>query len=67
MESKNFFLTKSFWVNAITFILLLAAAFGVELEIDPETKLGIASTIQFLVALVMRAVTGTPVHFTNHE
>lgn len=57
MDSKPWYLSKTIWVNGLTFAATVAALFGVDLGLDDATKATIATGVLALVNVVLRVVT----------
>lgn len=57
MDSKPWYMSKTIWVNALTFAATVASLFGLDLGLDDATKATIATGVLALVNVVLRAVT----------
>lgn len=61
MESKNFLLSKTLWVNVLAFI---ATMFGVEELASPEMQGDIVAAVMAVVNIVLRFMTKQPITLT---
>jgi len=59
MEEKKFYLSKTFWFNLLTLVVLVVGAFGfTEFESNPEIA-PIAAGVVAVINLVLRWMTNT--------
>lgn len=57
MESKPFWASKTLWVNFVAVIAAITGAFGIDLDLDPETQASIVGGVMGIVNIVLRFVT----------
>ena len=61
MESKPWYASKTLWVNAIAVVLALVGAFGIDIDVTPETQAALVGGIMAVVNIVLRLTTTTAV------
>ena len=59
MDGKKFYLSKTFWVNLIALVAIVA--FGIE-AVSPETQVAILAVIN----MILRLVTKEPVVWSSN-
>ncbi len=57
---KKFYESKTFWFNALAFIVAVAAQFGYEANLSSDVQAFVLPVV-FLINLVLRFVTKEPV------
>lgn len=58
---KSIFQSKTFWANAVAFVVSIATAFGLDLGLDAESQTAIVGGIMAVVNVILRFVTKEPV------
>lgn len=56
-NEKKFYLSKTFWVNIIALVASVTGAFGLDLDLNPETQTAVVTAIMAIVNLVLRFTT----------
>lgn len=58
METKSFYLSKTFWVNIVALVVLIVQQFtGFIIDVSAQ------AAILIVINLILRAITGEPIDF----
>lgn len=58
---KSLFSSKTFWAQIVGFLAIVAAGFGIDLGLTPETQATIAAGLWAAVNVVIRVITKEPI------
>jgi hypothetical protein len=58
---KQWYESKTLWVNLVALIAAVTGAFGLDLGLDPEAQTSIVAGIMSVVNIVLRFTTKTPI------
>jgi len=61
MESKPFWASKTLWANLIAGVVVIAGAFGLDLDMSPEVQTALVGGIMAIINIVLRFMTGKPI------
>lgn len=61
MEGKDFYKSKTFWVNLVAIVASIAGVFSLDLGLDPETQTAVVASIMGVVNIVLRFITKEPI------
>ncbi len=56
---KEFWKSKTLWVNAVALIAAVTGAFGLDIGLDPEGQAAVVGGIMAMVNMVLRFTTNT--------
>jgi len=59
METKNWYASKTLWVNLVAGGVTVAGVFGVDVGLSPETQAELVAGILVVVNIILRFVTNT--------
>jgi len=60
MDAKPFWASKTLWVNLLALVASLAAGFGLDLGLDPETQAALIGGVMAAVNVLLRLSTTKP-------
>ena len=60
MDAKPFWASKTLWVNLLALVASLAAGFGLDLGLDPETQAALIGGVMAVVNVLLRLTTSKP-------
>ncbi len=61
MEPKPWYVSKTLWINALAILAAVTGAFGIDLDLTPETQAALVGGIMAIVNIILRLVTKAPV------
>lgn len=64
---KDWYLSKTVWVNVIAIAAAIGAYFGLDINIEPEAALTLASVIMSVVNLALRKTTKSGIRFKKQK
>lgn len=61
METKPFWASRTLWINLIAGLVIVAGAFGLDLDVTPETQTALVGGIMAIVNIILRFITTTAI------